>query len=83
MTSEITALITDWSAKLKKEREAGESSLKETITQTKKEFTEVKQTLEGEKTKTAQRITEEGKKFAELKASVDQTIVRIGKQSEE
>lgn len=83
VTSEITALITDWSGKLKKERETGETTLKEAITQAKKEAAEIKQALEGEKTKTAQRVTEDGKKFTELKASVDQTVVKIGKQSEE
>lgn len=76
-------MITDWSGKLKKERETGETSLKDAIAQAKKEAADIKQALEGEKTKSAQRATEEGKKFAELKTSVDQNVVKIGKQSEE
>lgn len=46
-TSEITALITEWSGKLKKERETGETALKESITQAKKEVADIKQALEG------------------------------------
>ena len=76
-------MITDWSGKLKKERETGETSLKDAIAQAKKEAADIKQTVEGEKTKSAQRATEEGKKFAELKTSVDQNVVKIGKQIEE
>lgn len=83
VTSEITALITDWAGKLKKERETGEAALKDTIVQAKKEVTDIKQALEGEKTKATQRATEDGKKFADLKTSVDQNIVNISKQSEE
>lgn len=46
-TSEITALITDWSGKLKKERETGETAVKESIAQAKKEVADIKQILEG------------------------------------
>lgn len=60
MTEEITGLIGEWSSKLKKERETGESSLRQELTQVKKLSTdsviEIKQITEEIKNKSKQKV---------------------------